>query len=813
MLDLRFALRSLSRARGFAIAVILTLALGIGANTAIFSVVRGVMLKPLPHRDGDKLMFLRQSVEAMHEENVAFSVPEVNDFRQAGSFAGVAEYSPITLTLLGEHDAVRIDVGLVTGNYFSVMGLKPVLGRSFGAGDDGLGAAPVMMLTQEYWKSRFGGDSAVIGKHVKVGGKVAEIVGVLEAAPYYPERIDALMNMVVSEHHLSATMVQVRTHRMTQVIARLAPGATLASARAEVAGITKRAHAAYPEAYDAGSGYTVTVTPFKEILGQKAQLTLWLLMGAAGFVLIIACANVTNLTLMRGVRREHELTVRAALGAGTARLRKLLLVENLLLAGAGAALGLAIAFTGVRMLSTFAARYSTRADEISVDGLVLAFTLGLAVVVALILSFAPKLAGEKMLGSALTSSGKRATGGLKRARLQQALVVAQVAVSVILLTGAGLLTRTMQRLSAVDSGVRTDHMLTMEVPHDFIGKQDPVKTASDYKQMQSGLAALPGVQGVGMGSVIPTRAAGFMIELNAEGRTLAAGEPHPQAEYRLAGPDYFKTSGISIMKGREFNSTDEPTTQAVVVLNKAAADYLFPGVDPLGRRIAWSGEVLKLIGITENDWRTVVGVVANTKDGGLDAAKLPAVFTPITQGIFPSGGFVIRASGDAAALAPAATNVIRSIAPEQRIEHVMTGEQLRDESIAPRRLNALLVGSFSILALIVAAIGIAAVLAFSVTARTNEIGIRMSLGADAGSVQRMVLSEGGALVGVGLGVGVAGSLLLTRLMQGLLFGVAANDPMTLSGVAVLMAAIGIAACWIPAARAARIDPGIALRAQ
>jgi putative ABC transport system permease protein len=418
-----------------------------------------------------------------------------------------------------------------------------------------------------------------------------------------------------------------------------------------------------------------------------------------------------------------------------------------------------------------------------------------------------------MLGSALTSSGKRATGGLKRARLQQALVVAQVAVSVILLTGAGLLTRTMQRLSAVDSGVRTDHMLTMEVPHDFIGKQDPVKTASDYKQMQSGLAALPGVQGVGMGSVIPTRAAGFMIELNAEGRTLAAGEPHPQAEYRLAGPDYFKTSGISIMKGREFNSTDEPTTQAVVVLNKAAADYLFPGVDPLGRRIAWSGEVLKLIGITENDWRTVVGVVANTKDGGLDAAKLPAVFTPITQGIFPSGGFVIRASGDAAALAPAATNVIRSIAPEQRIEHVMTGEQLRDESIAPRRLNALLVGSFSILALIVAAIGIAAVLAFSVTARTNEIGIRMSLGADAGSVQRMVLSEGGALVGVGLGVGVAGSLLLTRLMQGLLFGVAANDPMTLSGVAVLMAAIGIAACWIPAARAARIDPGIALRAQ
>jgi putative ABC transport system permease protein len=331
--------------------------------------------------------------------------------------------------------------------------------------------------------------------------------------------------------------------------------------------------------------------------------------------------------------------------------------------------------------------------------------------------------------------------------------------------------------------------------------------------MKTELQALPGVEGVGMGSVIPMRAAGFMLEVNAEGRTLAAGEPQPQAEYRLAGPEYFKTSGITILKGREFLSTDEPKTAGVVVLNKAAADHLFPGVDPLGRRVAWTGEVLKFIGLKPNDWRTVVGVVANTKDGGLDAAQLPAVFQPVSQGIFPSGGFVIRAKGDAAALAPAATNVIRSIAPEQRIEHVMTGDQLRDESVAPRRLNAILVASFGILALIVAAIGIAAVLAFSVTARTNEIGIRMSLGANAGQVQRMVLSEGGALVGIGLVFGVAGAIVLARAVQGLLFGVAARDPLTLGAVAAIMAAVGIVACWIPAARAARIDPGTALRAQ
>ena len=319
MLDLRYALRSLSRARGFTLAVVLTLGLGIGANTAIFSVVRGVMLRPLPHKDGGRLMYLRQSAQGPGGENVLFSVPEITDFRSASkALGGIAEYSPMTMSLVGERDAVRIDVGLVTGNYFSVMGLSPILGRSFSQGDDGTGAAPVMMLTHEYWQKRFGGDTALVGKSVRVGGKAVTVVGVLQPAPYFPGRIDALMNMVNSEHHVSAMMVTGRTHRMTEMVARLAPGATVAQARAEVAGISSKVHADFPEAYDAASGYRVTLTPFQEVLGQKARLTLWLLMGAAAFVLIIACANVANLTLMRGVRREHELVVRAALGAGKA---------------------------------------------------------------------------------------------------------------------------------------------------------------------------------------------------------------------------------------------------------------------------------------------------------------------------------------------------------------------------------------------------------------------------------------------------------------------------------------------------------------
>jgi putative ABC transport system permease protein len=810
MSDLRFALRSLVRSPGFALAVIVTLGLGIGANTAIFSVVRGVMLRPLPNRDGDRLVYLRQSNNGPGGENIAFSVPEINDFRESSkTLGGIAEYSPITFTLIGDHEAERLSAGLVTGNYFSVMGLSPVVGRAFGPQDDGRGAAPVMMLTHEYWQKKFGGDPSIIGKTLRVGGKAVTVVGVLQAAPYFPAKIDVLMNMVNSEHHLSATMVTGRSHRMTEMIARLSPGSSVQQARAEVAGITGRVHKQFPEFYDAGSGYQVTLTPYREVLGQNARLTLWLLMGAAAFVLIIACANVANLTLMRGVRREHELVVRAALGAGVARLRKLLLVENLLLALMGSTLGLALAFGGVRMLAAFAARYSPRADEIRIDGVVLGFTLLLAIVVSIILSFAPSLASEATLSAALSAGARRSTN-VRRQRLQQTLVVAQVAASVILLTGAGLLMRTMQQLSVVKTGLTSENMLTVEAPKDFNGvkKEDMI---GDYNRMRQQLVSLPGVQSVGLGSTMPLRSAGITLDIKAETRPLAPGEAQPHAEYRTANPDYFQASAIPLLKGRAFTDNDDATSAKVVVLNETMAERLFGDKDPIGQRVAWTGDVLRFIGMSENEWRTVVGVVGNTKDGGLDAVPLPAVFTPFAQSDFPIGGFVIRTNGDAAALAPAATKALHGVAPQQPLEHMMTVAQIRDESVAPRRLNAMLVSSFGVLALIVAAVGIAGVLAFSVSARTNEIGIRMSLGADGGRVQRMIVSEGGLLVGLGLVIGVIGALSLSRLMQGLLFGVQPHDPMTLAGVSAVMAIVGLLACWIPALRAARIDPVEALR--
>ncbi|MGQ0648627.1 MAG: ABC transporter permease [Gemmatimonadaceae bacterium] len=811
--NLRYALRSLFRAPGFTIAVVLTLGLGIGANTAIFSVVRGVLLKPLPHRDGDRLVYLRHSINGPGGESINFSVPEILDFRDgAKTLRGIAEYSGMIYTLQGEQDAVRITVGLVTGNYFDVMGLSPVIGRLLNDSDDGTSVPPVMVLTHEYWMKRFGGDPAIIGKQVRVDGRAVEVVGVVQPAPYFPRRMDALLNMVISEHHTSAMMVHGRTHRMTEMIARLAPGGTLDQARSEVTAIRDRVQKDHPESYDPASGYRVTLTPFQEVLGEKAQLTLWLLMGAAAFVMIISAANVANLTLMRGVRREHELVVRAALGAGTARLRRLLLVENLVLASLGAVLGLLIATGGLRLLVSLAERYSPRANEISLDGMVLGFTLLLTLLIAILLAFAPKLAKEGRLGTLVAAGANRASGSLKRQRLQRGLVVAQIAVSVMLLTGAGLLTRTMLQLSDVNTGLNTEDVLTMEVPLSGIGTRSDADAKALYERMRFEVAAIPGVSEVGVGSTIPLRSSEFQLELKADGRAIAAGEPIPRAEFRTASPEFFRAAGIPLLRGREFSSTDRTGSGLVVILNKTLADYLFRDRDPIGQRVAWTGDVLKFIGVS-GEWRTVIGVVGDTKDAGLDADPRPVVFQPFAQEMTYAGGLVIRSDRTTPALIPAATRVVRGVTPNEAIENVMTVGEIRDQSVAPRRLNAALVSSFGVLAVIIAAVGIAGVLAFSVSARTNEIGIRMSLGADKGRVQRMVLMEGGVLLGFGLLLGVGGALFATRLIRGLLFGVAPHDPVTLAGVALMMVAVGLAACWVPALRAASIDPAVAIRRQ
>lgn len=814
--DLRYAVRTLRHSPAFTAVVVLTLALGIGANTAIFSVVRGVLLKPLPHRDGDRLLYLRHSMDGPGGASIAFSVPEVRDFRTgAPSLGGIAEYSSWTVTYQDTDGPVRVDVGLVTGNYFEVMGLGPILGRVTGPADDGAGVPPVMVLTHEGWRKRFGADSGVVGRQVRLDGKSVTVIGVLEPAPFFPTPVDALLNMAMSEHHVSAFMVEGRTHRMTEMIARLAPGATLAQARAEVATVSGRIQREFVEAYDPGSHHRVTVIPFHEVLGERARLTLWLLMAAAGFVMIISAANVANLTLMRGVRRRHELVVRAALGAGATRLRRLLLVENLLLALVGAGLGVVLALGGVRLLTAFAARYSPRAGEIQVDGVVLGFTVALAAGVALLLSFLATLPREGRFASWILAGAQRISGSLRGQRLQRGLVVVQVAVSVVLLAGAGLLTRTMIRLDDVATGLRTEEVLTMQVtlltPTELMTIPTADAGAKErYGRIRDEVAALPGVVSVGVGSPMPLRSSSIQFDVKAEGKALASGEAMPRAELRTADPEFFDAAGIPLLQGRPFAASDRSGAGLVVIINQTLAERLFPDEDPIGKRIAWTGDILRFAPIG-GDWRTVVGVTANTQDGGLDATPRPVVYQPFAQMVALGGGLVIRADSNVAGLATAATRIVRRIAPTALVENVMTIAQYKDQSVSPRRLNAALVSLFGLLALLIAAVGIAGVLAFSVSARTTEIGIRMSLGADGGRVQRMILREGGVLVGVGLALGVAGSLFAAGVIETLLFGISPRDPATLIGVAALMGAIGVAACWVPALRAARIDPAITMR--
>jgi len=460
---------------------------------------------------------------------------------------------------------------------------------------------------------------------------------------------------------------------------------------------------------------------------------------------------------------------------------------------------------------SLAERYSPRANEIRLDGMVLSFTLLLSIVVAIILSFAPKLAKEGSLAAWVAAGVNRMSGGVRRQRLQRGLVVAQIAVSVILLTGAGLLTRTMLQLSDVSTGLTTEQILTMEVPFDFEARKDEDAKAL-FERMQLEVAAIPGVSEVGIGSTMPLRATEAVLDVKAEGRPLQTGEAIPRADFRTVSPGFFHAAGVPLLSGREFAETDGKTSNKVVILNKTLADRLFGDRDPIGQRVAWTGEVLKFIGLSD-EWRTVVGVVGDTKDGGLDAAPRGVMFQPLKQEPMFGGGLVIRAQRDPAALAPAATRIVRGIVPNDPIENVLTIGQIKDQSVAPRRLNAILVSSFGVLAVIIAAVGIAGVLAFSVSARTNEIGIRMSLGADSARVQRMVLAEGGILLVYGLFLGVAGALIGTRLIQGLLFGVAPNDPLTLVTVAVMMVVVGVAACWLPALRAAKIDPAVAIRRQ
>ena len=699
--DVRLALRFLSKSPGYTLTFVLTLGLGIGANTAIFSVVHGVWLQSLPYRDGDRLVYLRHSADLAGIDNALFSVAEINDYRQQSpSLDGVTEFSAMTFTILGLDEPRRVRAGIVTGNYFEVMGLGARVGRVISSSDDGEAAPAVAVLTYDYWQRQFGGDPDVVDRTVTINDRSVAIIGVAEPAPPYPERTDLYVNIVASPHHLSASMVDDRVHRMTEVFARLAPYATLDSARAEVDAITRRLHLEHPEAYDPALGYNVSVADLRNQLAADARPTMFMLLGVAAFVLMIACANVANLTLARVMRRHNEWALRVSLGAKTRTLRRQLLVENIIPSLMGAVLGILLAVAGVDLLAAYIARYSARASEITVDTTVLGVALVVALSAASLFAFLPRLPGT-VSQSWGWFSGSRASASFKSRRLQRLLVVVQVGVSFVLLVGAGLLLETVRNLQQDDGGVTLEEVLAMNIPIDF----DDMRTSDEQRAYNEtiveGVSALPGVRSAALGSMIPLKQTPrgvtsllAALEFEIEAQPTEPGAPPPRADFRIVSGDYFHTLGMTLVKGRTFESTDGPNAAKVLVVNQALADHYFPDREPVGQRIGWRGETLHFMGVTE-EYRTIVGLVSDAKEYGV-AEDVPHVaFNPFTQLPLASSLFVRTAQPDA--VVRPIMNHIRELDPEQPIVDVATLAQIRSESISPQRLNATLVGAFAFL--------------------------------------------------------------------------------------------------------------------
>jgi predicted permease len=812
--EMRHAWRGLARAPGYAAAFVLTLGLGIGANTAIFSVVRGIWLRPLPHTDGERLVYLRQSAALTGIANALFSVPEIDDYRQqVTSFDGVVEFSSLTFTVHGLDQPRRLDAGIVTADYFEVMGLEATLGRLIASSDDGAEAAPVAVLTDEFWRSGFGADPSVVGRVLRMNGRSVEIVGVLEKAPPYPERTDIYLNMVASPHHLGATMTQDRMHRMTEVFARLAAGASLEDARAEVAAVAARLRGEYPEAYDASQGFSVAVTPLREQLASRASRTVLTLLAVTGFVLVIACANVANLTLARVMRRYDELAVRISLGASAWRLRRQLLVESLIPSLLGAGLGCLVAYASVDLLAAYAARYSARAGEIGVDAAVLGAALGLGILAAVLFALVPRLPGESRHVQIRPDAARGAIGAAGR-RAQRLLVVSQVAVSCVLLVGAGLLLRTLHNLQSADGGLELEDVLSVEMP--AAPRAEPEQRLDYFRTILERAEALPGVESAAFGLRVPLRGvpAGLgarvtAMELEIEGEPPPPGAPLPRGDYRPVSPDYFATVGLRLLRGRLFDDSDRSDSHKVAVVNQAMAEHHFSGRDPVGMRLAWRDDAIRFIGVSD-EWRTVVGVVSDSNDYGLAASVPHVIYQPLAQE--PAATTLLVRTPQPAAAAPALISAVRALEPDQPIERVATLAEVHEEEIGPQRLNAVLVGGFAALALVIAAIGVGGVLAFGVTERVRELGLRAALGADRRRLLTMVLGEGTALTAVGLLAGWGGALVTARLLTGLLFGVGTTDAFTFAGVAVVMMGVAVAASLAPAWHAANVDPAQALRA-
>jgi predicted permease len=814
--DLRIAIRSLSRVPALWVTVALTLALGIGANAAIFSVVREVLLRPLANRDEARLLYLRQSAMGIGEDNAAFSVPEIDDLgKNLSTISELGSISAIDFTVVGLGTARNVPAGVVDGHYFEVMGLRPVLGRLLTPTDDGPNAPGAIVLTYRFWRNSLKGDSGVLGKVVRLesyeGARMATIVGVLEPSVPYPVETELIGNLVTSPHHLSATMITGRSHRMTEVFARLAPGATVDQARSELRARYAAILAAHPDFYKPGDHFRIDVTRMHDQINSRANTVLWILFAASGLLFAIACSNVANLVLARTVRREPELAVRSALGASTAVLRRSLLAESLVLCGSGVVAALLLAWPMVLVIGRYAARFSVRAQDLQLDFSLVGFGIALALVAAVFLAYIPRLpAGNAPLASALTSTRSTSSSSNRRLRL---FAILQITASFLLLTGAAVLMRTLYTLEQTRPPFDTSHVLAVNLPVMNYGRS-PAQVRDFYHEVQRRVAALPGVSHAATGFSVPWRdsqSLDISLAFAATGVARRNGIDEWRAKYRTISPNYFETLGVPLVEGRFFRDSDKDGAERVVIISQSLAKSLFPGSDALNRQLHWTDPVIQFIGLSPEP-RRIIGVVPDVDDEDIIPSPAMTVYQPTDQeGWY--GRLFVRAQTDPYSLVPAITRTIHEVSAEEPVERASTLEDIRAEVLTPDKLNAIVFGGFAAVALLISVVGVAGVLAFSVSGRTREFGIRLALGAQPRNIMNDVLLQGLTIAGIGVAAGIVFGAACIRGVARFIAEVHMPGLLAFSVSAFVILAAAVIASAIPAARAARVNAVEALRAE
>ncbi|RMH20136.1 MAG: ABC transporter permease [Acidobacteria bacterium] len=798
--DLRYALRGFGQRPGFAAVAILTLALGIGANVAIFTVAYGVLIAPLPYPDAGRIVVVLESAPALGYPRFSIAPPNYVDFRDQNTvFSHLAATSGGDLSLTGAGDPVRLRARRATWEYFPVLGVEPRLGRVFGPADDRPGAPKVAVLGHAVWQRYFGGDAAVVGRTVELDGEPHEVIGVMpeEFSPDFDVFVPLAMDYAAfgrGGHFLGA-------------VARLKPGVDLERARAEMKAIAARLEAEYP---DSNTGWSAVVDPLRELLVEDVRPALLLLLAAVALVLLIACANVANLMLARMALREREIALRIALGAGRGRLIRQLLAESTLLSLAGGALGVGLAIYGTRALVAMNAGGIPLAEEIGVDPQVLAFALVLSLATGLLFGLLPALqASRPNLTAALKEGGGGQSGGVRGRRLRSVLVLAQVAVALVLLIGAGLLLKSFARLLAIDPGFEPAGALTAQLALPEIRYRDDESQVAFYRQLFEQLNAEPGIDGVGAIFPMPLTGSGFILTFAIEGRGPSPPNEGPFAHVRVIGPGYFETLGIPIRRGRGVELSDDRNGKPVAVINESAAEKYWPGDDPIGQRITFDD--LADADAEEVRWLEIAGVVGDVHHEALEQDTEPEIYWPYLQNPMDRATLVLRAAGDPAPLVDRLREILARIDPSLPIWNVQPLQAIVDASVAQPRFNTVLLSLFAGLALTLAAIGVFGLISYAVSHQLREIGVRLAIGAGRRRILGLVLRQGMTPVAGGLLLGIAGALYASRYLESLIYGVAVTDAATYAALSLALAAVAAAACLLPAWRATRIDPMVVLR--